>query len=203
MHCEYFSHGPLNDVFWWIEVLDLNEVQLLIHSLPSERHSALGFLSAVVPKAEGWPVLTCRTLPSPSHRSLLLRGLAVDSPGAGWSCCSYLDKQNPPLFLTHGWTYFLCDHSSWMLELCHPPRGLLACHQQPVLFPWVPPHSTFQHEPHPRLIRQAEVIHSSFSSASWLWLCPLLPWQVIFSTCFSVLSAREHFSRSPLYWVTI
>lgn len=110
-----------------MEVLTLTEVQINNCSLPSGRHSALGSLSALCFQTAGCSVLICKSLPSSSCRSLLLHWLAVDSLGEDWSCYSFLGKQKHSLFLIHTWTYFLCGHRSWRLELCHPSGDLPAC----------------------------------------------------------------------------
>lgn len=71
------SFHPLNDVFWWLEVLNLKGVQM-IDSLPSEGRSALGSVCSAFPGCRLFSTDLQHPL-LPFLQSPLLRWLAVDS----------------------------------------------------------------------------------------------------------------------------
>lgn len=176
--------------------------KLSIISLPPERHSALGLFFALCSQAASSSVLTCRFLPYSSCRSLLLCGLAVDSLGRGWSCY--------PLWISRILLFFwlmpgLTSSRPQVLKAgtmpsspgssCQPSAASTlfldpSAFHIPV---WAPPQA------HSPCRGDSFILIKSFLAP----VTPLLPWHVIFDTSFSVLSAREHFSKSPLYWITI
>lgn len=164
-----------------------------IISLPPERHSALDPFFALCSQAAGSSVLTCRSLPYSSCRSLLLCGLAVDSLGRGWSCY--------PFWISRILLFFwlmpgLTSSKPQVLKAGTMPSSPGSSCQPSAASTLFPDPSAF-HIPvwDPPQAHSPEVIHSFSSSPSWLWLphCYLDRWSL---TLPSVSSQQENTSQN-------